>query len=446
MNDKIVIPIWAVGMFIIVSNTTMFNVSIPSLIRELDITADLSSWIISSYSIGYALSTVIFSRLSDMIPIRRLLLIGLTVLGLSSVYGVFAGDFYSLLAARILQSAGAGSMAGLGLVMASRYIPPERRGRAITMMSTGNALAFGLGPIIGGLITQYFGINSLFAVTCLILIVLPLLMKLLPKELPSSGAFDAWGAVLTVVNAAALLIAVTQKSALWLSLSLLSFLLHGLHMKRKKEPFIHPELLKVPGFGKLMASGFLILMINMGNLFLMPLVLADWFDKPPMAVGLFIAPGAVLSASLTRWMGVCIDRYGSIRVLLATQVILASVLVLFAAGSTYSPFVILFGYLLFSPCLTASLASLNNEASRLLPKKWIGSGMGLLQMVQFFGGSISAAACGILLEHLKDGTFAYAYRVTYALLLTLGLGALFMLLWYRLSFPREENSHKQAQA
>lgn len=62
MNDKIVMPVWTIGLFIVVMNTTMFNVSIPSIIQDLGITADLGSWVISSYSIGYALSTVNLSK------------------------------------------------------------------------------------------------------------------------------------------------------------------------------------------------------------------------------------------------------------------------------------------------------------------------------------------------------------------------------------------------
>ena len=120
MNDKVVMPLWTCCLFIVVMNTTMFNVSLPTIIQDLSISADLGSWIISSYSIGYALSTVIYSRLSDLVPIRRLLTVGLITLGLSSVFGLFAHSFQALLITRIMQSAGAGAMAGLGLVLASR--------------------------------------------------------------------------------------------------------------------------------------------------------------------------------------------------------------------------------------------------------------------------------------------------------------------------------------
>lgn len=437
MNDKIVMPLWTFGLFIVVMNTTMFNVSIPSIIRDLNISTDLGSWIISSYSIGYALSTVIYSRLSDTVSIRRLLTVGLMVLGLSSIFGIFARDFNTLLAARILQSAGSGAMAGLGLVLASRYIPIERRGRAIAMISAGSAMAFGLGPIVGGVISEYIGWNGLFAITCLVLAVLPLLLRLLPQEQPKTASFDILGAALTVINAATLLTAVTQQSAVWLAISFLSLAAHVLHLKKAKQSFINPELLKKFGYGKLLAIGFCILVLNLGNLFLMPLVLANLFNQSAMSIGLMIAPGAIFSAILTRFVGRWIDQYGNIRFLLIGHGILAAVLAFFYMDLSASPVVILFGYLCFSPAFSATMASLNNETSQILPKSLIGSGMGLLQLIQFFGGSVSVAVCGLLLEYQKNTVLANAYQHVYGLLFVVSLCSFGVMLWYKLSVARK---------
>ncbi|MBM7567186.1 MFS transporter [Paenibacillus sacheonensis] len=439
MNDRTVMPVWMFGVFIVLMNTTMFNVSIPGIIETFHITADMGSWIISSYSIGYALSTVIYSRLSDSLPLRRLLLVGLTILGLSSAIGIFAHDFNTLLAVRILQSAGAGTMSGLGIVMASRYIPYERRGRAITMISTGSAMAFGFGPIIGGAITEYVGFNGLFAVTCLILLVLPVLMRLLPKEEPRPIRFDALGAILTVVNAGTLLIAVMQRSLLWSIGSLLSFAVHAWYLRTvKNETFINPALFAKRDYRKLTAVGFCVLVLNMGNLFLMPLALANLAGESTMTIGLTIAPGAILSALSGRFVGRWIDRYGNIRFLLIGHVVLASVLAIFSFAVEVSPLVVLCGYLFFSPSFSATLSSLNNETSRILPKQMIGSGMGLMQLIQFFGGSISVAVCGMILTLQKNSPLGLAYENVYRTLLAVCLLSLAVALWYTRTAGRAE--------
>lgn len=436
MNDKVVMPVWTFGLFIVLMNTTMFNVSIPSIIQDIGVSASLASWIISSYSIGYALSTVIYSRLSDVLPIRRLLTIGLVILGLASIFGIFASNFQALLFARIAQSAGAGVTAGLGLVIASRYIPYERRGRAISMISAGAAMAFGLGPIVGGVITEYIGWNGLFGVTSLVFVLLPVLLRLLPKEEPKVFRFDMLGAILTIVNAVAILTAVTQRSFILLAVGIISIAAHIWHLNRKEESFINPKLFAKPMYRRLLLVGFCILVLNLGNLFIMPLVLANLFRDSPLIIGLTIAPGAILSAILTRFVGRWIDRYGNIRVLILGHVIIALVLLVFWAILGTSPAVILFGYLFFAPAASASLASLNNETSRILPSNLIGSGMGFMQLIQFFGGSFSVAVCGMLLEYQKKHSLVHAYEFVYAVLIAISLCSLCVLLWYLLTSRR----------
>ncbi|MBR2565553.1 MAG: MFS transporter [Paenibacillus sp.] len=431
MKEKIVMPLWTCCLFIVVMNTTMFNVSLPVIIHDLQITSELGSWVISSYSIGYALSTVIYSRLSDRIPIRKLLTVGLLILGCSSLLGLFAHNFALLLTTRILQSAGAGVMAGLGLVIASRYIPVERRGAALALISSGSAMAFGLGPIVGGLISEYMGWNGLFAITVLVLLALPVLLYFLPRETANKEQpFDLIGAVLTIINAITLLVAITQRSWVWLVIGFASLAAHILYIRRARTPFVNPHVFRTPGFTRLIIIGFCVLVVNLGNLFLMPLVLADLYHRSALAIGLLIAPGAIISAFCTRYVGRWIDRYGNMRFMLIGQGMLAAVLVLFMLGLDWSALIITGGYLFFSPALSASMASLNNEASRVLPKNQIGSGMGLLQLIQFFGGSVSVAVCGLLLHAIPGVSVKEAYHVVYGCLLFVCIISLGLTLWH----------------
>jgi DHA2 family metal-tetracycline-proton antiporter-like MFS transporter len=329
-------------------------------------------------------------------------------------------------------------MAGLGLVLASRYVPTERRGAAIAMISGGSAMAFGLGPIVGGLISEYWGWNGLFGVTVLVLLVLPVLLRLLPKEVPQqTGGFDIVGAALTVINAASLLIAITSQSLIWLGIGVASLVLHAWHLKRAKITFINPQLLSMAGYRKLVAIGFFILVLNLGNLFLMPLALDNLFHESALKIGLFIAPGAIFSAFCTRFVGRWIDRYGNLRFLLIGHGVMAAVMAVFAMNLSSSPAIILLGYLCFSPAFSATMASLNNETSLILPRTWIGSGMGLLQLIQFFGGSVSVAVCGLLLHAKRNLLPATAYQHVYGVLLVVCLCSLGVLLWYRVARARE---------
>lgn len=431
MNDRITIPIWAIGSFLVLMNTTMFNVSLPSIITTLQIDAGLGSWIVSGYSIVFALSTIIFSRLSDSLPIRNLLTIGLSILGASSIIGYVADSFSLILLARLLQASGAGAVPGLGMILASRYIPVERRGRAITVLASGSILAFGLGPVIGGTLTQVMGFRGLFLIICLVFVLIPVLWRLLPKETSQKLQFDFVGAILTVIATASLLLALTQLSFLYLLIGIAAIVANVRHLRHKEKPFIYPALLSHAGYRKLVMIGFCAFILNMSNLFLMPLVLAQVFHQSAAAIGLTIFPGAILSSLVIPFIGRLIDKHGNFRFLLGAHFGLILSILITAVFLPHSPLVILFSYVLFAPSLSTVTSTLSNEVSQILPKEMVGAGMGLLQLSQFLGGSFSVALCGLLLSWEKGLPVQAAFQYVFFLLFLVLLGAIVMVIRYR---------------
>jgi len=74
LPENKLILIWSITTLLVVMNMTMFNVALPSILKEFSLNSTTASWLVSGYSIMFALSTLTFSRLSDFIPITRLLL------------------------------------------------------------------------------------------------------------------------------------------------------------------------------------------------------------------------------------------------------------------------------------------------------------------------------------------------------------------------------------
>lgn len=95
-----------------------------------------------------------------------------------------------------------------------------------------------------------------------------------------------------------------------------------------------------------------------------------------------------------------------------------------------SALIVTVGYLIFSPAFSATMASVNNEAARLLPRELVGSGMGLLQLIQFFGGSMSVAFCGLLLHSKSYLPSAEAYSYVYGILLIVALVSFGIAFWH----------------
>lgn len=245
----LVIPLWGVMVWVVLMNTSMFNIVLPSVIAELQVTPVIGSWIITGYSVVLAVATITYSRLSDFIPIRRLLVFGMFLFGLASIIGYFAHHFSILLLARLLQAAGAGASQALGMVVAARYIPLARRGRAMSWIAIGASMAFCLGPVVGGVLAQYAGWNYLFVVSSIVLLLLPFFYKHLPPEQQQKIRFDVWGVLLMATGTSGLLLflttlAETVYSYGFLLLSSLAYFLFWRHIQVVNTPFLQPILFR----------------------------------------------------------------------------------------------------------------------------------------------------------------------------------------------------------
>lgn len=138
------------AVLIVVMNTTMFNIALPNILREFTLLPSEGAWIVSGYSIVLSIFTITFTRLSDYLPIRKLLTIGITIFSFASILGFFAESYLWLMIARLCQAVGAAAVPGLSMVFAGRYIPASRRGSAYALIASSTSLGFGLGPVIGG--------------------------------------------------------------------------------------------------------------------------------------------------------------------------------------------------------------------------------------------------------------------------------------------------------
>ncbi|MGD7054586.1 MFS transporter [Sutcliffiella horikoshii] len=423
IEENKIILIWSATVWLVVMNTTMFNVALPSVLSELSLSSSTASWIVSGYSIVFAISTLTYSRLSDFLPIRKLLSIGLALLAISSIIGFFSQDFVWLLAARLLQAAGAGAVPGLAMVLAGRYIPISRRGKAMAFISSAASLGFGLGPVIGGLITQYLGWHYLFVVTGFVLLLLPLFRKLLPHEETQKIKFDYLGGLLIGTGVTGLLLYLSTFKLPILLVSIAALLWLWRHIHKVSTPFIQPALLKNKQFVKLLGIGFGAFVSHFSALFLMPIMLAVIFSKEPATIGLLIFPGAILSAIAAQFIGRFIDRFGNIPLILFGQAFLIISTLSFGMLGNLSPFVILVTYMFMSTGFSALTSSISNEISRILDKSELGAGMGIAQLVQFFGGAFGVALTGLLIVWQGDLPVEEIYRniflgVTGLLLLT----------------------------
>jgi MFS transporter, DHA2 family, metal-tetracycline-proton antiporter len=425
LREGFVTFLLGISMVLVIMNTMMFNLALPDVSRSFSISPSATSWIVTGYSIVIAISSITYSRLSDFIPIRRLFIIGLASLGIASIAGFFSNSFVPLLVARLIQASGAGSIPALSLVLVTRYVPMQRRGKAMATVMSAASLGLGLGPVVGGAIVEYMGWHYLFAVTAITLLLVPFIMNLIPKEKPAKGTFDALGALLIGVGTTGLLLFLTSQSWLALAAGLAALVLFAIRIHRTADPFVQPALFRNRTYLTLGAVGIAAYLCSFATLFLMPQILVQRFGLSAIASGLIIFPGSLLAMLISRRVGKIIDRYGNGSIIRYIPMLVLVSVVLFALFVSTSYIAILLIYMLMSVGFTFLTSSISNEMSRILPKSQIGSGLGLFQLLQFFSGAFGVAMTASALVWQKNFPLSTAYSNIYwslAIIVLLSIG------------------------
>lgn len=424
-------PVLGLAMVLVIMNTMMFNLALPDVTKQFALSPSGASWIVTGYSIVFAISSITYSRLSDYLPIRRLVVISLLLFGVAAIAGLFADSFIVLLLTRIVQASGAGAIPSLSLVLISRYIPLARRGAAMAVIMSAASLGLGLGPVAGGAIVQYMGWHVLFAVSALTLLIVPVLALHLPRETKGSGSFDVTGALLVAAGTTGLLLFLTNHQWYMLAAGALALILFAMRIRTARYPFVLPTLFANRNYMLLSAVGVASYLCSFATLFLLPQILVHLHRLSAIEAGLVIFPGSLLALLLSRKVGAIIDRSGNAVIIryVPMLILLSAVLFAMLAGTSYVSILVI--YMLLSVGFTFMNSSISNEMSRLLPAAQIGSGMGLFQLLQFVSGAFGVALCASAIDWQKQLPLEEVYSNIYwglaaVMLLSIGCAYLYI--------------------
>ncbi|MGO4533028.1 MFS transporter [Paenibacillus sp. 2TAF8] len=441
IQEGLIVALLGFTVVLVVMNTMMFNLALPNIAAEFKLTSVASSWIVTGYSIVFAISSITFSRLSDFVPIRTLFTTGLTLLGAASVLGFFSDHFIVLLIARLVQAAGAASVPGLAIVLITRYIPNERRGKSMAVIMSASSLGLGLGPVLGGSITQFLGWHDLFIVTGLALFLIPVFYKLLPRETQQKGSFDLLGAILLAIGTTGILLFLTSRQIVTLIIGVTALLLFWFRIRRAADPFVQPALFKDKKYMILSSLGIVSYINNFATLFLLPQVLAHLYGLTPAQSGLVIFPGALISMLLSNRIGRMIDRHGNTLLLKFAPWLLLAAAGLFALFADQSIYAIMVVYMLLSVGFSSLTTSVSNELSGNLSMDQVGAGMGLFQLSQFFSGAFSVAVTGVALTAMQNIQLSSAYSFIFWGMTAVGLASV---IFSQIYLRMQSRKHKVA--
>src|SRR5262245_11419661 len=152
----------AFGLFMIMLDNTVVNVALPSIQRELGANLSSLQWIVTGYALTFAALMLIGGKLADAYGRRLIFVVGIVIFTLASLACGLSGSEEQLIAARVVQGAGAALMNPATLSIIAATFPPRQRGTAIGIWAGVSALALAIGPLVGGLLTEHVGWEWIF--------------------------------------------------------------------------------------------------------------------------------------------------------------------------------------------------------------------------------------------------------------------------------------------
>ena len=139
------------------------NLALPAIGKDLNANAISLGWVISSFILSSAIFLLPFGRLADIIGRKKVFTTGISLFTVSTFLILFSNSITSLIILRMLQGVSSAMIFGTSLAIITSAFPPGERGKAMGINITAVYLGLSLGPVLGGLLTQYFGWRSIFA-------------------------------------------------------------------------------------------------------------------------------------------------------------------------------------------------------------------------------------------------------------------------------------------
>jgi EmrB/QacA subfamily drug resistance transporter len=401
------LTVLCLGVLMIVLDTTIVNVALPSIRTDLAFSETSLVWVVNAYMLTFGGFLLLGGRLGDLYGQRRLFLYGLVFFTLASLACGLAQSQWLLIVARALQGLGGAvvSAIALSLIMAL-FTEPAERARAMGVYGFVCAGGGSIGVLLGGVLTDAFNWHWIFLVNLPIgVAVFALCLVLLPdgRGQAAGARLDVWGAV-TVTTALMLAVyaIVNGNEAGWISAPTLGLLaaaavLMAIFLRiesRVPTPLVPLGLFRLRNVAVANIVGVLWAAAMFAWFFISALYMQLVLGYSALQVGLGFLPANLIMAAFSLGLSARIVMRFGIRLPLAAGLLLAALgLALFARAPVGGQFVadVLPGMLLlglgagmaFNPVLLAAMSDVAPGES--------GIASGVVNTAFMMGGALGLA-------------------------------------------------------
>ncbi len=312
---------------VVLLDETVVGVALPTIQSELGLSTNTAHWVVNIYVLVFAALAAAAGRIGDLAGHGRMMAIGLAVFGLASIAWGLALGGSGLILARAAQGIGAAIIFPTSLAMVAMSFPEDQRGLALGIYGSIGTTFLALGPMTGGLITEYLSWRWIFFINPPIVLAIIVIVRAFWRDADRAGAapparagFDLRGLALLVAGLGLSIAAVMEGPEHgWEHPAILFALALGLVLlvafvrveARTPDPLIEVDFFRNPTFA---GCNLVIFNAQFGKMALFvfgALFLQDALGFSPLQAGLALLPAVAPQIAIAPIAGRVADRYGA---------------------------------------------------------------------------------------------------------------------------------------
>ncbi len=404
---RLILPALLIASFAINLDTTIVNVALPTLVRELHASNSQLQWIVDAYNLVFAALLLSAGSLSDRLGRKGMLLGGLAVFGLASAAGGLTTSTGALIAARCVMGLGAAMVFPSTLSLISNiYTERGERARAIGLWGATGGIAIALGPIVGGWLLAHFDWSSIFFAMTPVAALAALLVALgVPTSRdPGAPALDRAGFGLSAAAMALLIFTIIEApehgwgSARTLAGFAAAALLLGTFIaweRRTSSPMLDVRLFANPRFTAASGSVTVAFFSLFGFIFLMTQYFQFIKGYDPLSAGVHLLPVAT-SVGVASVLGTKLAvRFGTKLIVTLGLVMVAAFYAWVTTASATTPYsVIAAQMVLYGVGMGLTSAPATEAIMGAVPRAKAGVGSAVNDATRLLGGTLGVAVIG----------------------------------------------------
>jgi EmrB/QacA subfamily drug resistance transporter len=399
-------------------DVTIVNTALPSIQRELHMTAGQLEWVISAYALSLAAFIPLGGALGDRYGRKRFFLVGMVIFTIGSVACALSTSDLALIGSRAFQGAGGAFMSALTLAILTETYPVERRAGAFGIWAAISGLGFGLGPVVGGALLSVFSWSSVFWVNVPVGVAGFLLAYVAVTESrnPEGRALDVVGMLAIAFGLLGITFGLIESSSHpWASIDVAAPLAAGIVLVvffllwegRTSSPMLPPTLLRARSFVSGCGVYLLTYLALAGVMFYVTLLFQDVEGWSPFRTGVswlsMNIPFIVAAQSAGRFR----RRFQPVVIVVTGCLIGAAGVAVLALLSNTTSFAVAFvGYVLVGIGWGTLVPGVVNVAMRDVPPGVSGGASGLVNAARQIGTSVGLAVLGTIGVHAATTSWA----------------------------------------